>query len=196
VTWKPGDAILRREVWHDEPKVGWGGIVAADTPDLLALYMPEGSPFGFADDFFGEPHPWSHRDRWHGNGVLQLQRPGESYAVWVFWHGAEREFQGWYVNVQEPFRRTTRGFDTQDLELDVWVPRDGGWEYKDDEKLEAWVERGRWTDAEIAAIRSEGAAITADVDAGRHWWGDEWASWQPDPAWATPTLPADWATSS
>ena len=196
MSWSPGDAIVRRDVWRGEPKTGWGGIVVSDTPELLVLYMPEGSPLGFADDFFGAPHPWSHRDRWHGHGVLQLQRPGDSYAVWVFWHGSEREFQGWYVNLQEPFRRTPRGFDTQDLELDLWVPRDGGWEYKDDEKLEGWVERGRWTDSEVAGIRRTGAAIAADFDAGRRWWRDEWVSWKPDPAWATPALPADWATSS
>lgn len=189
---RPGETIVRREVWHGEPKVAWGGLVVQDTPELLALYMPEGSPFAFADEYFGEPHPWSHRDRWHGHGVLQLQRPGESYAVWVFWHGLEREFWGWYVNLQEPFRRTSRGFDTQDLELDLWVPSEGGWEYKDDEKLEGWVDRGRWTSSEIAEIRRTGAAIAAELDAGRRWWNDAWTTWTPDPSWPTPVLPPDW----
>jgi hypothetical protein len=32
-----GEPILRREVWRGVPKVGWGGIVVADEPDLLAL---------------------------------------------------------------------------------------------------------------------------------------------------------------
>jgi hypothetical protein len=118
-----GEAVVRREVWHGEPKVGWAGIVVEDTPELLAIYMPEGSPFGFAADFFGAPHPWSHRDRWEGHGVLQLQRPGEMHAVWVFWHGPEREFRGWYVNLQEPFRRTRLGLDTQDLELRIRAGR-------------------------------------------------------------------------
>jgi hypothetical protein len=188
-----GEAIVRREVWHDEPKVGWAGIVVEDTPQLLALYMPEGSPFGFADDFFGGPHPWSHHDRWEGHGVLQLQRPGEMHAVWVFWHGPEREFRGWYVNLQEPFRRTRLGFDTQDLELDLVVGRDGSWCYKDDEKLESWIHRGRWTASEVDAIRQEGEAVGAELDSGRRWWDDEWAAWEPDPTWEVPPLPADWA---
>jgi hypothetical protein len=196
VSWSSGDAILRRDVWRGEPKVGWAGIVVQDTPELLALYMPEGSPLAFADDFFGGPHPWSGKDRWRGHGVLQLQRPGESHAVWVFWHGPEREFAAWYINLQEPFRRTERGFDTQDLELDIVVGRDGGWRYKDDEKLEPSIERGRWTAEEVAAIRREGARVASELDAGRRWWSDDWASWQPDPAWTTPELPADWATSS
>jgi hypothetical protein len=189
----PGDAIVRREVWHGEPKLGWGGRVVEDSPSLLALYMPEGSPLEFDDDFFGAPHPWANRDRWHGHGVLQLQRPGEMHAVWVFWHGPEREFRGWYVNVQEPFRRTRRGFDTQDLELDLVVSLDGTWTYKDDELLERWVERGRWSPAEIAAIRREGAAVGDELDAGRRWWSDDWAAWEPDDAWVVPELPPDWA---
>ena len=189
-----GEPIVRREVWRGEPRVAWGGIVVEDTPELLALYMPEGSPLAFAEDFFGAPHPWSHKDRWKGHGVLQLQRPGEMHAVWVFWHGPEREFGVWYINLQEPFRRTERGFDTQDLELDIVVAVDGRWRYKDDEKLEHWVARGRWDSAEVDAIRAEGRRIAAELDAGRRWWSDEWASWQPDPSWLVPSLPADWAS--
>lgn len=190
-----GEAIVRREVWHEEPKVGWAGIVVVDTPELLALYMPEGSPFVFAADFFGAPHPWSCRDRWEGHGVLQLQRPGEMHAVWVFWHGPERAFRGWYVNLQEPFRRARLGFDTQDLELDIVVGLDGSWRYKDDEKLESWIDRGRWTAGEVDAIRKEGARLAVELDSGRRWWTDEWAGWTPDPRWRTPALPTDWDTS-
>jgi Protein of unknown function (DUF402) len=187
-----GEAIVRREIWRGRPQVAWGGIVVEDSPSLLALYMPEGSPLAFADDFFGSPHPWSNRDRWHGHGVLQLQRPGDMHAVWVFWYGKEREFRGWYVNLQEPFRRTSRGFDTQDLELDIVIELDGSWSFKDDEALEAWIERGRWTEAEVAAIRREGAAIAAELEATGRWWSDDWAVWEPDPTWSAPELPVDW----
>lgn len=113
------------------------------------------------------------------------------HAVWVFWHGPERKFDGWYVNLQGPFRRTPLGFDTQDLELDVLVELDGTWSYKDDELLDAWIVRGRWTEAEVAAIRREGAAIGSELAAGRRWWSDDWASWEPDLAWQVPALPSD-----
>ena len=83
--------------------------------------------------------------RWQGHGVLMLQRPGERYAVWHFWHGAERAFAGWYVNLQEPFRRTPIGYDTYDLELDIWIPAAGGWSFKDDELLDVRVQEGRFT---------------------------------------------------
>jgi hypothetical protein len=189
---RPGDVVVRRDVWHGQPKVAWGGIVVADEPDLLALYMPEGSPLRFAPDFFGAPHPWSHKDRWHGHGVLQLQRPGEMHSVWVFWEGAERKLGAWYVNIQEPFRRSRFGFDTQDLELDIVVSPDGSWRYKDDERLEGWIERGRWTAAEVAEIRSEARRIGGLLENGNRWWSEEWAAWRPDPTWPQPTVPDAW----
>lgn len=190
--WEPGDSIVRREVWRGQPKVAWGGIAVADSPELLALYMPEGSPLAFAPDFFGAPHPWSDKDRWEGHGVLQLQRPGEMHAVWVFWQGAERELGAWYVNIQEPFRRTSLGVDTQDLELDIVVSPGGSWRYKDDKKLEGWIERGRWTPAEVAEIRAEGRRVARLLDQGERWWSDGWADWRPDPDWPHPTLSHDW----
>jgi hypothetical protein len=96
------------------------------------------------------------------------------------------------VNIQEPFRRTRLGFDTQDLELDLVIAPDGSWSFKDDEQLEPWIERGRWTAAEVAAIRAEGARVAAELEGDRRWWSDEWATWEPDPSWPAPTLPPDW----
>ena len=113
--------------------------------------------------------------------------------MWLFWRGARRSFAGWYVNIQEPFRRTaegdeTQGYDTQDLELDIWIPLDRPWEWKDEELLERRVEEGRFSAEQVVEIRAEGARIAAELDAGRRWWDESWADWQPDPAWATPTF--------
>jgi hypothetical protein len=188
-----GEPVVRRDVWRGRPVVGWGGIVVSDEDDLLALYMPDGAPLGFPpEDFFGAPHPWSGRDRWHGHGVLQLQRPGTMHAVWVFWRGPDRELSSWYVNIQEPFRRSSIGFDTQDLELDLVVHPDGSWELKDDEKLDEWIERGRWTATQVAEIRAEGARLATRLEAGERWWDEAWAEWTPDPSWPTPPLPDGW----
>ena len=112
-----------------------------------------------------------------------LQRPGESYAIWIFWFGPEREFRGWYVNFQEPFRRTPAGYDTQDLELDVWVPLDAPWAWKDAELLEQRVHEGRFAAEQVDAIRAEGDRVGALLDAGNRWWDDAWASWTPDEGW-------------
>ena len=41
-----------------------------------------------------------------------------------------------------------------------------------------WHGRRRWK----GRVR-EGRFIAADLDAGRRWWSDDWASWTPDHAW-------------
>ena len=176
--WSAGDVILRREVRDD----GWAWmqtrvLVVRDEPGLLVTYLAEGTPFTFVPG--PEVHPWADREAWQGHGVLQLQRPGEMHAVWVFWSGPDRTFSHWYVNLQKPFRRTAEGFDTQDLELDVIVWPDGRWELKDDELLDQRVREGRFTQDQARAIRAEAARVTAELDAGRRWWDDSWAEWRP-----------------
>jgi hypothetical protein len=194
VRWRPGEAIVRREVWRGLPWMGSIVFVVEDGDALLATYLPEGASFGFPDgDWPGGRHPWHGRGTWAGHGVLMLHRPGDAYSVWHFWSGPERRFSAWYLNLQDPFVRTSVGFDTADHELDVIVRPDGSWEFKDDELLEQRVADGRYTPAEVAEIRAEGARIAADLDAGRRWWDDGWTSWSPDPAWRVPELPAGWA---
>lgn len=187
--WQPGDPIVRREVWRGRPVGAWAGIVVRDDDELLALWMPEGSPLEMTDDFFGAPHPWHGKRRWRGPGVLQLQRPGEAHAVW---HGEDGDFRGWYVNLQAPFRRTVIGVDTMDDELDIVVAPDGSWRWKDVEKLAGWQARGRFSADEVAAVRAEGERVARELEAGRRWWGDEWRAWRPDPAWPVPELPENW----
>jgi hypothetical protein len=182
--WSRGDIVLRREVRND----GWVWlqvpvVVVRDDDELLATYLAAGTPFTFPPG--PEAHPWAGRGSWEGHGVLMLQRPGDAYAIWVFWFGDEREFRGWYVNLQEPFRRTAEGYDTQDLELDIWVPVDGPWEWKDDELLTQRVGEGRFTAEQAVWIRAEGARVGALLDAGGRWWNDAWASWRPDVGWDT-----------
>ena len=64
---------------------------------------------------------------------------------------------------------------------------------KDDDQLEPWIERGRYSEQEVAAIRAEGARVVAELEAGRRWWSDDWAAWKPDPSWPLPRLPEGWA---
>ena len=176
MTWSPGENVVRREVLNDGRC--WAEIdvlVVRDEPKLLVTYIPTGAPMRYPLGF----HPWYPKPAWEGHGVLTLQRPDDWYAVWVFWRGAAREFAGWYINFQEPFRRGERSYDTQDLELDIWVPHDGPWEWKDRELLEQRVREGRFTPEQAAHVRAEAERVAAELDAGRLWWDPAWASWTP-----------------
>jgi Protein of unknown function (DUF402) len=196
VRWRRGDIILWREVWRGRPWLVMPVRVVDDSPDVLAVYLSEGSRLGFPTGSWPWPgeHPWNRGDntRWRGHGVLSLHRPHTRHAIWVFWFGNKREFRGWYINLAEPIRRTERGFETLDLELDVWLRPDGSWELKDDELLDGWVDRGRWTAGEVADIRAEGARVIENIQAGRQWWSENWSTWTPDPSWTGVELPHDW----
>jgi Protein of unknown function (DUF402) len=192
VAWRRGETIVHREVWRGRPWCVAPVVVVEDTPDLLVTYLPEEAPFAFPPSADGRPHPWFGKRCWEGNGVLMLRRPGEGYSVWHFWDGPERSFVGWYLNLEEPARRTTVGYDTQDLELDVWIPVDGPWRFKDEEMLEDRVRDGRYTEEQAEATRALGRELGAMLDDGECWWDERWASFTPERGWRAPVLPDGW----
>jgi hypothetical protein len=194
--WQPGEIVVHREVWRGRPWQASPVVVVEDAPGQLATYIPEEAPFAFPPSADGRPHPWSGRGAWTGHGVLVLRRPGEAYSVWHFWDGPERRFAGWYLNLEEPFRRTAIGYDTQDLELDVWIPAGGPWRFKDEEKLDGRIADGRYTEEQVAATRALGAEIGAMLDRGERWWDARWTAFRPDPAWRAPSFPDRWEAAA
>ena len=195
MAWQPGDVIVHREVWRGVPWLASPVIVVEDRPELLATYMPEEMPLAFPPSADGRPHPWAGKERWTGHGVLVLRRPGEAYSVWHFWDGPDRRFAGWYLNLEEPHRRTAVGYDPQDLELDVWIPAGERWRFKDEEHLEQRVREGRYTEAQVAAVRRVGGELGAMLDRGERWWDERWASFAPEPGWRAPAFPDGWETT-
>jgi hypothetical protein len=197
--WTPGETIVRREVLNDgRPWVAVMVYVVEDTPDQLVTYLPEGAEFGFLDGRFPTRtgrHPWNRGEGtcWQGHGTLMLQRPGQDHALWHFWEGLDRAFDHWYVNIQQAFRRTSIGYDTQDLELDIVVPWSGPWEFKDRDLMSEHVQRGRYTAEQIVQVLALGDELGDELDAGRRWWDERWASWSPDPSWRPVALPPSWA---
>lgn len=57
---------------------------------------------------------------WFGEGTLMVSRPGEAHSIWLFWT-PNGTFDGWYVNLEEPRRRTRDGVLTRDQFLDLVV---------------------------------------------------------------------------
>ena len=193
--WRRGQIVVRREIWRGTPWLAAPVVVVEDAPDLLATYLPEDARFAFPPSADGRPHPWSGRGSWEGHGVLMLQRPGEAYAVWHFWDGPDRRFSGWYVNLQEPFRRTSMGFETMDLVLDVVISVDGSWHWKDEDELETFVARGVLDDALASRLRTEGLDVVRRARQHESPFDEPWPSWRPDPAWDRPELPRGWERS-
>jgi len=195
LTWRPGGAVVRREIVGGAPWLGWMVNVVVDSPNLLATYSPPGSPFHFPPGDWPTPdgcHPWHGYEGWRGGGTLMLQRPGDCYAVWLFWDGPKRDFDGWYINLESPFARTSVGFDTLDLELDIVVRPDRSWSMKDVDLLWQRHDEGRFSLREVRNILNLGDSVGRMLDTGEWWWGDEWMNWAPDPSWEIPTIPQGW----
>jgi len=176
----PGDAILMRDVWRGEIHLACSVRVVQDTLDLLVTWLASGTPYkrpAVRALPFGQPlvdRPWS------APGALQLTRPGDAHSVWIF-------EDSWYVNLQEPLRRTALGFDTHDQLLDVVRSRDGRWRWKDEDELADAVRRGFVSEDEAAAIRAEGERVIAADP-----FPTGWEAWEPDPSWSALGLPAGW----
>jgi hypothetical protein len=194
MTWgarEHGDVLVRREVLKGHVWLAYPTFVVRDEPDLLVTYLASGARFTFpAWPFDRWEHPWrsAGHTSWTGHGKLMLHRPGDAYSVEVFWRGREREHVGWYLNLQEPVRRTSDGFDTLDHELDYWVEPSGEWRVKDAELFEQRVAEDRYTPEQAEEVRRTGRALEAMLDSGETWWDPAWADWTPEPGWDRPAV--------
>ena len=193
MAWPRGEVIVHREVWRGVPWCVCAVVVVEDTPELLVTYLPEEAPFAFPPSADGRPHPWAGKQAWDGHGVLMLRRPGEAYSVWHFWAGPDRAFAGWYLNLEEPIRRTAdrlRHPGPRARRLDPGTASRGASRTRS--SLDERVREGRYTDEQVDAIRALGDEIGAMLDRGERWWDERWASFEPDPAWRAPAFPAGW----
>src|SRR5581483_4510929 len=171
-----GDVLVERQIWHGIVQHAVPTVVVESDDEQIVTYTPEGAPFWFPHERVypgpGGRHPWYGRPAWSGHGKLTITPRVGDYAVCHFWAGPARELLCWYLNIQEPMRPTSIGFDTQDLELDIVVHPDRTWQVKDDEALDVRVAEGRWTTSEVADIRAIGARIIEDVLEPDRWWWD------------------------
>lgn len=203
--WKPGDQVVLRYRWNGELSWIEPVTVVEDSAHLIALYLVKDTPIKrpvgrdslpiprFQTAVPQDTLPLRLGDaRWVDSSVLWLARPGAAQAIGVFWRGEDREFVGWYGNLQAPLQRTALGFDTSDHVLDVTVAPDRSWQWKDEDEFRIVQQRGVIAPVEARAIRAEGERVIAAVEAN-HWpFNAGWEHWRPDPAWPIPELPHGW----
>jgi predicted RNA-binding protein associated with RNAse of E/G family len=161
--------------------------VVEDSGEWIALWMPHGSPTYLPSDHEGRRiripvGNWELEPANSTRDTLALARPGRAHSIYLFWD--EGSFDHWYVNFEQPLRRTLIGFDTFDEKLDLIVRPDGTYEWKDEDELEHAAALGL---LEADAVRAEAARVLEDWPFPTGWEG-----WQPNPAWPVPRLPGGW----
>ncbi len=181
------DAVLRYITRDGRPGMTWGCRVVEDRPDLLALYLPKETPH---KRWSAGPNGRELADSAWWADTLRLMFPGRAHSVWLTWR--PEGFVGYYVNLEEPFRRTPIGFDTNDHTLDIVVKPDLQWSWKDETLLQDQERRGDYSTALVEEIRREAAAVIAVIESGASPFDGSWGHWRPDPAWPTPRLPDHW----
>jgi len=77
-------------------------------------------------------------------------------------HLADGTFTGWYTNLRGPIRIDGGDWYCTDLFLDHWLPADGSpGRWLDENELEAARRTGIVTEADLAVVRRERAAVNA-----------------------------------
>jgi hypothetical protein len=173
--------------------------VVQDDPDLIALYWPAGTPQKVPQERLTPRQLLSTEQvdlvdrRWTDTDVLMLATPGAAHAVYAMWERGHASFRCWYIDLQDPLRRTTIGFNTRDHLLDIVVTPDRSeWRWKDEDELQEAVAIGVFSPQEARAIRAEGERVIRLLQAGASPFCDGWESWSPPGEWGIPVLPMDW----
>ncbi|WP_433041367.1 DUF402 domain-containing protein [Dactylosporangium sp. CS-033363] len=132
---------------------------------------------------------------WSGVHVLHLFRPGRAHSVWWMFD-PDFSLNRWYVNLEAPPARwddgDVAGIDTFDHALDIVVPPDRRWRWKDEgEYLERAGHPDYWTVEQAAAIRAEGERVIEDIEAAAFPFDGTWCDFRPDESWPLPVLPRE-----
>jgi predicted RNA-binding protein associated with RNAse of E/G family len=186
-----------REMWDGHVWAARPMTVVRDDPDVIALYMAIGTPWKrpVAPDGSVLRMPWREwtlaDDVWRRRSFLHLVGPGEAHAAMVAFD-EEGRFAGWYINLQEPLRRTAVGFDYMDQMLDVEVEPDLSWRMKDEAELQEEVDRGLISAAQAGEVRAEARRVIDRIERRAAPFADGWDRWRPDPAWVIPRFTPGW----
>ena len=193
---EPGEAIALREIWRGHIWAARAATVVEDVHEQTTLFIPSGTTWmaptragailRLPDEGF-ELAP-SRYDEAH---VLSFAWPGVAYAVLLFFH-QDWSAWSWYVNLQDPLRRTAVGFDTMDHELDVIVELDGSWRWKDEDELAEAIARGLIPAEDQPLLRADGERAVGRIVGQVPPFHRDWTAWRPDSAWQPPVLPEGW----
>jgi hypothetical protein len=199
--WSSGNHVLYREIAHGKVWTARPVTVIQDTYDLIGLYFRNNTHWKVCAPSDPETdllHCKANLRQWHLNDAVWsygdtvfLISPGKAHAVHVMWDPLQR-FVGWYVNLQEPVRRTGLGFDFLDQELDIVVSPDLDWQWKDKNHLEQAQDLGLFSPEQVRAILQEGQQVVVNIQVKAVPFDGSWNDWGPPTDWSTPGLPEGW----
>lgn len=196
--WLPGETATLRGVGS---KVFWAfpTIVVKDNPDLIVLYMSAGvlgknvAHKPTTQELFSQTEIEIVECTWQRTDVLMLIVPGEAFSTYIMWETGTKNLDCWYVNLQEPVRRTAIGFDTMDNTLDVVIsPNMSEWRWKDGNEFNEAVNAGFYSCEKANEIWAEGERAIRLITVERRSLYESWEKWQVNSEWEPPKLSPSW----
>jgi hypothetical protein len=189
----PGDVVVMREVWGDRVLAARPLRVAQVERDHLAFWFAPGTAWKNDPREHGEVRffdgPWELENLVRERPVLSFAFPETPYAVLLTWN-TDGTFDGYYLNIQSPLRRTAAGYDYVDWFLDVEIPPDRStYRWKDEDELAEALARGLVTESQAHDIRWAGERAIEHVLLGEPPFHRDWTNWEPNPSWPVPVLP-------
>lgn len=198
MTYKSGDDILIRHVFRGRVTYALPcRVVVHDSERVVTYLAPETivprPKFAAREDFLHllAKGSYEYEDFVWYNHHLHFTRFGDAHAFTLIWDH-DWQFRWWYINLQEPLRKTRLGFDTSDQVLDILGFPDGTWRWKDEHELELAVELDLFSPEQAEEIRMEGERAVSLIE-NHPVLVDGWVEWRPDPSWTIPpALPVNW----
>ena len=192
---EPGRAVALREIWQGRVWSARPVTVVEDAEDQITLFIPSHArwmaPFHDGARLKIQQPDFELVEQPYKAHVLSFAWPGSSAAVLLFYE-EDWSPSHWYVNLEDPLRRSPVGFDTLDHKLDVIVELDGTWRWKDEDEFDDIIERGLLPPEDAAPLREEAEGAVRRILERRPPFDRDWSGWRPDPSWPEPTLPEGW----
>lgn len=136
---------------------------------------------------------WTLQDAtWHSTNMLMFSPANAWYALCLFFDADDGEFLHHYVNFQRPRRRTSVGFDTFDLCLDLVVPPGGIWRWKDEDEFARAIELGLLSSDEERCVRAAADEVIAMIEARRAPFDGGYIDWRAPAALMHDAFPLGW----
>jgi len=196
--WKPSQGIVLREVWRNKVYSITPVRVVQDSTSWVALYRPphtvnlwphtlEGETIRIPqDEWVLAGGPWP-------KGILYLLRVGFGTIFSGSWN-EDRVFSGWKIDLVEPVRRISLGFDYMDQTLDIMVRADRStWQWKDEAELRQAQALGIFTQEQVNELYQRGERAVQTIQKNEPPFDGNWENWRSNPALDEPfDFPKGW----
>jgi len=203
--WKTGETAILRDIVFDQVLFARSATVVQDSPDETILWLQSGNqyaaPESYLDGTFGRGRRWLEAKngewnlictKWWKSNVLILLWPNRYYSVYYFWDEHSSEFICYYVNFQLPVSRSSVGFDTLDLDLDIVVKEDLTWQWKDEDDYQLGIKSGGILTEWANRIDKSKNDVLGMIEAACYPFAGDYLNWIPDPSWKKCRFPNGW----